>query len=43
MYTVEYYLAIKKKAFDSVLMRWINLEPITQSEVRQKGETKCHM
>ena len=35
-YTMEYYSAIKKKAFESVLMRWMKLEPITQSEVSQK-------
>ena len=35
MYTVEYYSAIKKNAFESVLMRWMNLEPVTQSEARK--------
>ena len=35
-YTMKYYSAIKKNAFDSVLMRWIKLEPIIQSEVSQK-------
>ena len=35
-YTMEYYSAIKKNAFESVLMRWIKLEPIIQSEVSQK-------
>ena len=34
--TMEYYSAIKKNAFESVLMRWMNLEPIIQSEVSQK-------
>ena len=29
-------LAIKKKSFESVLMRWMKLEPIIQSEVSQK-------
>ena len=29
--TVEYYSAVKRNAFESVLMRWMNLEPITQS------------
>ena len=29
-------LAIKKNAFESVLMRWMKLEPIIQSEVSQK-------
>ena len=36
IYTVEYFSAIKRNAFESVLMRWMKLEPIVQSEVRQK-------
>ena len=32
----EYYSAIKKNAFELVLMRWMKLEPIIQSEVSQK-------
>ena len=36
IYTMECYLAIKKNAFESVLMRWMKLEPIVQSEVSQK-------
>ena len=36
IYTMEYYLAIKKNAFESVLMKWMTLEPIIQSEVSQK-------
>ena len=35
-YTMEYYSAITRKAFKSVLMRWMNLEPIIQSEISQK-------
>ena len=35
-YTMEYYSAIKKNAFESELMRWMKLEPIIQSEVSQK-------
>ena len=35
-YTIEYYSAIKKNAFESVLMRWMKPEPIIQSEVSQK-------
>ena len=35
-YTMEYYSAIKRNTFESVLMRWINLEPIIQSEVNRK-------
>ena len=34
--TMEYYSAVKKKAFESVLMGWMKLEPIIQSEVSQK-------
>ena len=34
--TMEYYSAIEMNAFESVLMRWVNLEPIIQSEVSQK-------
>ena len=33
---MEYYSAIKKNAFESVLMKWMKLEPIIQSEVSQK-------
>ena len=36
IYTMEYYLAIKKNTFESVLMRWMKLKPIIQSEVSQK-------
>ena len=37
IYTMEYYLAIKKNTFESVLMRWMKLELIVQSEVSQKN------
>ena len=40
---MEYYSAIKRNAFESVLMRWINLEPIIQSEVSQKEKYKYHI
>ena len=36
----EYYSAIKRNTFESVLMRWVNLEPIIQSEVSQKEKEK---
>ena len=36
IYTMEYYSTIKKNTFISVLMRWMKLEPIIQSEVSQK-------
>ena len=34
--TMEHYSAIKKNAFESVLMRWMKQGPIIQSEVRKK-------
>ena len=40
IYTREYYSAIKKNAFESVLLRWMKLEPIIQSKVSQKEENK---
>ena len=39
-YTMEYYSAIKKNTFESVLMRWMKLEPIMQTEVSQKQNFK---
>ena len=38
IYTMEYYSAIKKNSFESVLMRWMKLEPIIQSEISQKDK-----
>ena len=35
IYTMDFYPAIKKNAFESVLMRWMKLAPIIQSEVSQ--------
>ena len=40
-YTMGYYSAIKKNAFESVLMRWLKLQPIIQSEVSQKENTNA--
>ena len=37
IYTTGYYSAIKKNAFKLVLMRWMKLEPIIQTEVSQKN------
>ena len=37
IYTIEYYSSIKKSTFESVLMRWMKLEPTIQSEVRKKN------
>ena len=36
IYTMEYYSAIKKNEFELVLVRWVNLEPVIQSEVRKR-------
>ena len=35
---MDYYSAIKRNAFESILMRWMNLEPIIQSEVKSERE-----
>ena len=43
IYTMEYYSAIKRNTFESVLMRWMNLEPIIQSEVGQTEKDKHHI
>ena len=40
IYTMDYYSAIKRNAFESVLGRWMNPEPIIQSEVSQKEKVK---
>ena len=40
IYKREYYSAIKRNAFESVLMRWMNLEPSIQNEVRKR---KIHL
>ena len=40
IYTMENYSAIKRKAFESVLMKWVNLEPVLQSKVSQKEKDK---
>ena len=39
IHTMEYYSAIKKNIFESVLMRWMKLEPIIQSEVKSERKT----
>ena len=43
IYTIEYYSAIKRNTFETVLMRWMNLKPIIQSEVSQKEKDKYHI
>ena len=43
IHTMRYYSAIKRNAFEPVLMRWMNLELIIQSEVSQKEKDKYHI
>ena len=43
IHIVEYYSAIKRNLFESVLMRWMNLEPIIQNAVSQKERDKYHI
>ena len=43
IYAMEQCSAIKRNAFESVLMKWMNLEPIIQSEVSQKEKDKYHV
>ena len=40
---MEYYSAIKKNAFESILVRWMKLEPIIQNEVSQKEKHQYSM
>ena len=37
IYTLEYYSSIKRNTFESVIMKWVKLEPIIQSEVRKRN------
>ena len=38
MYTVEYYSVMIRNVFESVLVRWMNLEPSIQTEVSQRKQ-----
>ena len=40
---MEYYSAKKRNTFESILMRWMNLEPIIQRKVDQKMKNKYHI
>ena len=40
---MEYYSAIKRNGFESVLVRWMNIEPAIQSEISQKEKDKYHI
>ena len=39
---MEYYSAIKMNEFESVLVRWMDVEPVMQSEISQKEKNKYH-
>ena len=43
IHTMEYYSAIKRDTFESILMRWMNLAPIIQSKISQKEKDKYHI
>ena len=43
IYTIEYYSVVKRNPFESVLMRWVNLDPIMQSEESQKEKDEYHI
>ena len=43
IYTIEYYSAIEKNTSESILMRWMKLEPIIQSEVSQKEKPQYNI
>ena len=43
IYTMEYYSAIKRNEIELFVVRWMDLESVTQSEVSQKEKNKCCM
>ena len=43
IYTMEYYLAIKRNEFESVDLKWTNLQLVIQSKVSQKEKNKYHI
>ena len=43
IYTMDYYSAIERNELESVLVRWMNLVPVIQSEVSQKEKSKYYM
>ena len=40
---MKYYSAIKRSTFESVVMRWMNLEPIISNDVSQKEKNTYHI
>ena len=43
IYTMEYYSAIKRNKIELLIVRWMGVEFVIQSEVSQKGKNKYHM
>ena len=43
IYTMEYYSAIKRNEIELFAVRWMDLEMIILSEVRQTEKDKYHM
>ena len=43
IYKMKYFSAIKRSTLESILVRWMNLEPVIQSEVSQKEKNKYHV
>ena len=43
IYAMEYYSAIKRDEIELFVVRWVDLESVTQSEVSQKEKDKYHM
>ena len=43
IYTMEYYSAIKRNEFELFVVRWMDLQPVIQSEVSHKEKNKYRM
>ena len=43
IYTMEYYSSIKRNRVETFLMRWMNVEPVVQSELNQRERDKYHI
>ena len=41
--TMEYYSTLEKNKFESILLRWMKLEPVIQSEISQKKKDKYYI
>ena len=43
IYTMEYYSTMKRNIFESVVVKWMNIEPVIQNKVSQKEGNKYHI